>query len=189
MVKVLVGATGVIGRRHLKHILDESEAGGSASILIIFSDVDATAPELARNYGVPHFRDIDECADAQADGRSLAQAIILATPTHTHVPQARKLLDIGIGILVEKPVAATGESGRELLATSKGNENSVILVGHHRRHNCYVRAIEKEIQEGKLGKIIAVNGVWAMRKSEEYFKVPWRQQAESGGVVRSTLQF
>ena len=127
-------------------------------ILIALSDVDATAPELAKKYGVPYFKYIDEFAHAQADGNSAAQAIILATPTHTHVPQAKRLLELDLGILVEKPVAVTGESGRELLAASKARENSPVMVGHHRRHNCYVRAIKKVIEDGKLGKIIAVNG-------------------------------
>lgn len=126
--------------------------------MIILSDVDTTAPELAMKYGVPHFKDIDEFANAQADGRSVAQAIILATPTHTHVSQAKRLLESNLGILVEKPLAVTGESGRELLAASKAHETSAVMVGHHRRHNCYVRAIKNVIQDGKLGKIIAVNG-------------------------------
>lgn len=130
----------------------------SEAKLTKLSDVDKTAPALAEKYGVPHFNDIDEFAVGQKAGKNVAQAIILATPTHTHVPLAKKILEIGLGILVEKPVAVTPESGRELLAACKGHENSVVMVGHHRRHNCYVRAIQKVIQDGKLGKIIAVNG-------------------------------
>jgi predicted dehydrogenase len=113
---------------------------------------------LAEKYGVPHFNDIDEFINSQKIGANVAQAIILATPTHTHVPLAKKLLEIDLGVLVEKPVAVTCEGGRELLAACKGHGNSVVMVGHHRRHNPYVRAINKVIQDGKLGKIIAVNG-------------------------------
>lgn len=130
----------------------------SGVIFTNLSDVDTTAPALADKYGVPHFNDIDEFVIAQKDGDKVAQAIILATPTHTHVPLAKKLLEIDLGILIEKPVAVNRESGRELLAACRDHGNSVVMVGHHRRHNCYVRAMKKVIQDGKLGKIIAVNG-------------------------------
>jgi len=174
----LVGATGVIGRRHLKHILDESEAELAAII-----DVDATGPELAKTHGVPHFNNIDEFTTAHKAGKSVAEAIILATPTHTHVPFATKLLEHDLGILIEKPVAVNSDGGRELIAACASHENSVVMVGHHRRHNSYVRAIKKVVEGGKLGKVMAVNGVWTMRKSDEYFRVPWRQQPGSGGVI------
>ncbi|KAK5051906.1 hypothetical protein LTR84_002709 [Exophiala bonariae] len=174
----LAGATGVIGRRHLKHILVESETELAAII-----DVDPAAPELAKTHGVPLFNDLEEFTSARKAGRCVAEAIILATPTQTHVPLARKLLEHDIAILIEKPVAVTGQDGRELIAACQSHENSVVMVGHHRRHNCYVRAIKKVVEGGKLGKIMAVNGVWTMRKSDEYFRVPWRQQAGAGGVV------
>jgi predicted dehydrogenase len=130
----------------------------SDETLMAYSDVDPTAPELAKTHGVPHFNDFDEFTAAQKVGRSVAEAIILATPTHTHVPLARKLLEHNIAILIEKPVAVTGQDGRELIAACQSHESSVVMVGHHRRHNCYVRAIKKVVEGGKLGKIMAVNG-------------------------------
>lgn len=120
--------------------------------------MDPAAPELAKKHGVPHFNDIDEFTDAQTTKNLNAQAIILATPTHTHVPLGKKLLGLNIGILIEKPVAVTSVGGRELIAACKSHENSVVMVSHHRRHNCYVKAIKKVVDEGKLGKIMAVNG-------------------------------
>lgn len=120
--------------------------------------MDPAAPDLAKKHGVPHFNNIDEFTDAQIIGNSNAQAIILATPTPTHVSLGKKLLDLNLGILIEKPVAATSEGGRELIAACNSHDDSVVMVSHHRRHNCYVKAIKKVVEDGKLGKIIAVNG-------------------------------
>lgn len=74
------------------------------------------------------------------------------------------------------------------------------MVGHHRRHNAYVKAVKHVLDNEKLGTVVAVNGselehsgrgngpltiilVWAMRKHDGYFDIPWHTQIGAGGVV------
>ena len=74
------------------------------------------------------------------------------------------------------------------------------MVGHHRRHNSYVKAIKCTLEKKKTGEIVAVNGgesehsddydaalmgaiVWAMPKHDAYYDIPWHTQIGAGGVV------
>ena len=109
--------------------------------------------------------------------------MILATPTHTHASLAKVIVNEGLSVLVEKPLASNSVEGRDLLRSYHSGKRGLIMVGHHRRHNSYAIAVRDAIKEGQLGTIVAVNGIWAMRKPKEYFAIPWRQQAGSGGVV------
>ena len=85
-------------------------------------------------------------------------AIILATPTHTHIAMAKVLVGSGLSILIEKPLATTGDEGRRFLESCKADPRGVYMVGHHRRHNCHVRAIKDVLDKGELGVVVAVNG-------------------------------
>ncbi|OAP62362.1 hypothetical protein AYL99_04565 [Fonsecaea erecta] len=180
-VKIVVaGASGLIGKRHLQHVVDEPEAE-----LVAIIDPDVVGSELAIQHRCPCFQNVaDFLASLKAGGIS-ADAVILATPNSTHASLATELVIAGLAVLVEKPLTATGAEGRELLkARSKAPSGKVVvMVGHHRRHNPYTIAVKQAIDDRRLGRIVAINGVWAMRKPPEYFAVNWRQQLGSGGVV------
>ncbi len=81
-----------------------------------------------------------------------ARAAVLAAPTSYHHALACDLLDAGVHLLIEKPLAASADQARELVSLAK--KQSVILqVGHIERFNpafeelqarplrpCYLRA-------------------------------------------------
>ncbi len=64
---------------------------------------------------------------------SNAHAVIVATPTHSHVEVARPLLDRGAWCLIEKPLAPDVQQARELASPR-------CAVGHSERFNPAVRA-------------------------------------------------
>jgi predicted dehydrogenase len=57
------------------------------------------------------------------------------------------------------------------------------LIGHHRRFNHYVIATKKSLP--KLGRVVAVNGLWTLFKPPEYFDAPteWRRLDTAGPVL------
>ncbi|KIW30449.1 uncharacterized protein PV07_06191 [Cladophialophora immunda] len=180
-VKIVVaGASGLIGKRHLQHVVEEPEAE-----LVAIIDPDVVGSELASQHHCPCFRVVPDFLASLEAGEISADAVILATPNHTHAPLATQFVVAGLAVLVEKPFTATGAEGRALLKARSEAPlgKAVIMVGHHRRHNPYTIAVKKAIDEGRLGRIVAINGVWAMRKPPEYFAVDWRRQLGSGGVV------
>jgi predicted dehydrogenase len=113
---------------------------------------------IARQHDVPHFKDVDELLRAHKLGDLAVDGVILATPTQTHVPLAQSFVGSGLSILIEKPLSATGADGKSLLAFSKQDTKGVYMVGHHRRHNAYVKAVKEVLDKKQLGDVVAVNG-------------------------------
>ena len=69
-------------------------------------------------------------------------AVSLAVPTVEHARIGCRLLELGIDVLVEKPMAATLAEADELIAAAKRN-GRVLQVGHLERYNPAVVAVEK----------------------------------------------
>lgn len=86
--------------------------------------------------------------------------------------------------MVEKPVATSVSSGEELVEAAK-EANVKLLVGHHRRFHPYLLATKRALDG--LGRVLAVQGIWALQKPASYFTTPernsWRQRVEDGGGV------
>jgi predicted dehydrogenase len=81
-------------------------------------------------------------AEFTSDFRSLigkVQAVSLAAPTTSHCEIAVELLDAGISVLVEKPIAATIAEADVMIA-SASRSKSVLQVGHLERFNPAVAA-------------------------------------------------
>lgn len=148
-------------------------------------DCDPSAADIAEQCQVSLFKDVAEFVHARKIGSSQAQAVILATPTHTHVPMAKQLIQSGVSILIEKPVAVTGKQGKDLVGLWRNQSSAVVMVGHHRRHNSYGKTIKKVIDSGKLGEIIAVNG-GKLRKSLTCHKIALVTPNKCGLCVSQT---
>jgi len=167
----LVGA-GLIGRAHLER-LDASPDCACCAIC----DPTEAAKALAAERALPWFPSPREMLAAMApDGA------IIATPNALHVPQAVACLEAGVPVLVEKPLAESVASAQRLVE-AQGRSGVAVLAGHHRRHNPIVKAARKLVQEGRLGRLVAVNSLFLIRKPDDYFDVAWRREAGGGPVL------
>jgi len=128
----LVGA-GYMGRLHAEKLAALAAEGGARFVAVC--DVDAArAGELAARFGV----------EALSDHRALAgraEAAVVAVPTVDHARVAGELLEAGLDVLVEKPLAATREQARALIESARSRER-ILQVGHVER---FARAF-REIQ-------------------------------------------
>jgi len=90
--------------------------------------------------------------DAPEDAIALADAVILATPAETHYPLARKALEAGKHVLVEKPLARTvcevDELGRLARAAGK-----ILMAGHTFIYHGVVREVRRMIKTGEFGDV------------------------------------
>jgi predicted dehydrogenase len=68
------------------------------------------------------------------------EAATVAVPTTEHHPIARELLEHGIHVLVEKPIAATIEQAEDLVDVA-GRQGAILQVGHLERFNPAVQAL------------------------------------------------
>jgi len=128
----VVGA-GVFGRHHLR-ILSLSQNAQLAGVL----DVDpGRASAAATEYKCPAFATLDELA-GQAD------AAMVAVPTSTHSQVGCALLEHGLDVLVEKPIAADRASAERLVETAARRER-ILQVGHLEHYNPAVVALKKVV--------------------------------------------
>ncbi|KAM0430915.1 hypothetical protein ACHAPT_005549 [Fusarium lateritium] len=177
-IKFAVIGVGLIGPRHAKTVVGSKEAE-----LVAIVDLMPAGQTLAQELGVAYFKSAAEMLQSP----DKPEAAIICTPNHTHVPLARELSSGGVHILIEKPFCADIASGKQLLQHL--NQSGVkAIVGHHRRFNPYMVTTKQTVSSGSLGRIIAINGIWATYKPLEYFDPPaeWRRQ-QTGGVVLINL--
>jgi predicted dehydrogenase len=91
--------------------------------------------------------DIDPARGDLADYRELAgrvDAAIVATPTSAHTEIGCWLLEHGIDVLVEKPIAPDLESAGRLVSAAE-RHGRILQVGHLERFNPAVVALESRI--------------------------------------------
>jgi predicted dehydrogenase len=91
--------------------------------------------------------DIDPARAAITDFRRLegqVDAAIVATPTSAHAEIGCWLLEHGIDVLVEKPMAPDLESADRLIAAAE-RHGRVLQVGHLERFNPAVAALEQRV--------------------------------------------
>ncbi|WP_028661203.1 Gfo/Idh/MocA family protein [Nocardioides insulae] len=172
-LRIAVAGAGLIGRRHIELI-----AANPRCELAAVVDPAPSAVEIAAGAGVPRFQTLGELFAA---GRP--DAVILATPNRLHVPGATECVAAGVPALIEKPVA---EEFSEALALAEAAEAAGVplLVGHHRRHSPILGRARELVEEGALGRLVAVQGSAIFYKPDDYFDAaPWRREAGGGPVL------
>lgn len=81
---------------------------------------------------------------------------VIAAPTAFHEEISLKLIDAGIHVLIEKPIAHTFESAKRI--SNAANEKGVVgAVGHIERFNSALQQARTRILNGDLGEIYQIS--------------------------------
>lgn len=171
-IRIAVVGAGVIGRTHIETV---GRTDGFTLSAIV--DPAADAKNLAASLDVPCFPDIAGLLEARA-----AEAVIVASPNHTHVPFATMLLEAGIPMLLEKPVANEAAEA-ETLAAIVERTGAPLLLGHHRRHNPIIKAAKAAVESGRIGEMVTAVVNSTLAKPEAYFDAEWRRTPGQGGPL------
>jgi predicted dehydrogenase len=140
-LRVAVAGTGAFGKNHLR-VYRELETAGQAVALVAAVEPDpARAAETAAKYAIPVFATVDELLAADLH----LNAATVAVPTVHHHAVASVLLDAGLDLLVEKPLAASLAEADDLV--QKADKGSCILQpGHLERFNPAVLAVQPQLR-------------------------------------------
>jgi predicted dehydrogenase len=140
-VRVAVAGAGAFGRNHLR-VYRELEAAGEGVALAAAVEPDtARAADAAAKYGIPVYSSVDELlsADLKLD------AATVAVPTVHHHAVASVLLDAGLDLLVEKPLAATLQEADDLIGRAEKGKR-ILQPGHLERFNPAVLAVQPKLR-------------------------------------------
>lgn len=102
-------------------------------------------PTVARFTSDP----LEAVADPEAD------AVVIATPVATHFDLARRAIEAGKHVLVEKPLCKDLRRGEELVALARAR-GVLLCVGHVFLFNNAVREVRRLIHSGELGRILYI---------------------------------
>jgi predicted dehydrogenase len=132
-LRVAVVGAGSFGKNHLRviHNSPHAELAG-----VLDSDT-ARAAEVSSPYGCAVFTSLEELA-------SLADAAVISTPTVSHAEIGCRLIELGLDVLVEKPVSNT-LAGAEALVEAAERRGRILQVGHLERFNPAILALESVV--------------------------------------------
>jgi predicted dehydrogenase len=137
-VRAAVVGVGYLGAFHA-----EKYASLPGVELVGVADLDrGRAEAIARTVGTSAIASIDELF-----GRIDCASVAVPTPAHYQVAAA--LLERGIDVLVEKPLTATLEEGRRLVALAAARQR-ILQVGHLERFNPAIRSLAAILTEPRF---------------------------------------
>ena len=140
-VNVAVCGAGAFGRNHLRIYRDLQQRGLAVRLAAIVEADTARAAALEAEFAVPVFAELSACLRARRNGEICIDAASVCVPTSAHEAVAAPMLEAGIDLLIEKPIAATKEQAANLAALAQ-RHNRVLQVGHLERFNPAVAAIQ-----------------------------------------------
>jgi predicted dehydrogenase len=129
-IRVVVVGTGEFGRNHARvyRELDGVELVG------VFDENQERAAAVAAEYQTQVLKNLDELGER-------TDAASVAVPTVAHAEVGCRLLEMGLDVLVEKPMAVNVVEADALLRAAKKN-GQILQVGHVERFNPAVVAVE-----------------------------------------------
>jgi predicted dehydrogenase len=130
-IRVAVVGAGVFGRHHLRVL---SQSLNATLVGVVDADPERAA-QAAAQHNCLTFATLGELKDN-------VDAAVVAVPTSLHAAVGCELLEAGIDVLVEKPIAANLASARRLVDTAAEHER-ILQIGHLERFNPAVAALKK----------------------------------------------
>jgi len=142
-IRTAVIGTGSMGKNHARIYSEIS------NLVAIVDTVKETGLAISEKYGVEFFQDYKELIGK-------VDAVTIAVPTKFHFYIAMDLVNAGVNVLVEKPMASNVDEAKKIIAAAS-KSNVILSVGHIERHNPVVEYAKKNILDGSWGDIISIS--------------------------------
>ena len=164
----LIG-TGRIGQVHAASIADSKtfELTYTADVFV------AGAEKIANEYGGKFTNDPEVLLNSGE-----VDAILIASPTPTHVDLIRRGIQLGLHVLCEKPIDLDIARVDELRAEAAAAK-TVIALGFNRRFDPNFASVQARVAAGELGKLEQLIII-----SRDPAPAPQEYIAVSGGIFR-----
>jgi len=169
MLRVAVLGAGRIGKIHSTNVA----AHPKAKLVVVADPYGDAADNLAAALGAEASRD-----PFAAIERSDVDAVIIGTPTPTHVSLLLKAVELGKAVLCEKPIDLDLEKSRAAAAEVKRQDGKVMMA-FNRRFESSFAAIQRAARAGEIGEVRQV-----IITSRDPGTQPAAYVATSGGIFR-----
>jgi len=127
--------------------------------------------------GIKTFRSLDAMLEDDA-----IELVIVNTPNYTHFDFARKALEAGRHVVVEKPFTLTSAEGNELITLAK-SKGLLLTVYHNRRYDSDYLTIKEVLDKGMLGELVEAEINFARYKPAPGPKLHKETPGQGGGIL------
>jgi myo-inositol 2-dehydrogenase / D-chiro-inositol 1-dehydrogenase len=143
MITMAVLGCGRIGRMHARNLARHPRV----NLVSVFDVASNVAGETATELGVKAAGSVDEVLGDRA-----VRAVLIASPTDTHVSLIGAAVKAGKAVLCEKPIDLDLERARagwrEIAA-----QRPLVMLGFNRRFDPSFRALRDRLHSGEIGKL------------------------------------
>jgi scyllo-inositol 2-dehydrogenase (NADP+) len=111
--------------------------------------------------------------------------VVVATPPRTHALLARKALEQGLAVVIDKPAAITSTELEDLIVAAR-HSGALLSIFQNRRWDGDFLAVKNVIESNALGQIICLESRW--ESYQPLIRSTWHDQttsAEGGGLLYS----
>ena len=175
-MRVFVLGCGSIGRRHIANL-----------VALGVSDILAFDPSHERLSDIVARHRVRAC-QTEAEGLSARPDVVLVcSPPHVHVRQARAAVAAGSHVFVEKPLGHALDDV-DCLLSEAAHAHRVLAVGYNLRFHQGLLCLKRIIDEGAIGHIICVRAEFGQylpdwRPKDDYRSTYTARSAEGGGII------
>ena len=176
MIKVgFIGA----GRITTAHLNALKELKDTFLPVAVADPVEENAMYIASEFGLSHtYMDYKDMLNKEK-----IDLVVIAAPNGLHYKISRDVLEKGINVLVEKPLALSYRESEELVEIANSKKVFLGVVLQKRLLPLY-KNLKLAIDEGRFGRIFLIHLSLRWSRSKEYFANSWRgTRGMDGGLI------
>jgi myo-inositol 2-dehydrogenase/D-chiro-inositol 1-dehydrogenase len=143
MLKIAVLGTGLIGSVHAKNVARHP----GAELAAVYDVNVEFAKRAAATTGTKVAADLAEIFDNPE-----IQAVVIATPTNTHVEYLRRAAQAGKAIYCEKPIGLDYQEAQQAVEAVRA-AGAAAMLGFNRRFDPNHAALREEVKSGTVGNL------------------------------------
>jgi predicted dehydrogenase len=134
-------------------LLRNFSANRGFRVVAIADTAPSVRDQLSSSSGIQTFSDPDELLSLEE-----LDAVAIATPVASHYQLARKAIDLGKHVLVEKPLCMSETEAHDLIARAE-RRRLTLMVDHTFLFTGAVQAIQKLCRKGEIGDLCYVDSI------------------------------
>ncbi|WHU04163.1 oxidoreductase [Sphingomonas sp. NIBR02145] len=112
------------------------------------------------------------------------ELVVVTTPNDTHVPLARRALEAGKHVVIDKPFATNVADGEALVALAR-EKGLIASAFHNRRWDGDFLTVRKLLDSGVLGEVILAELRWD--RFRPALAQAWKEDPEAGAGILADL--
>jgi len=147
MMKVAVIGVGSMGKNHARIYADLP----NARLVGVADANESAAHTIAERYRTTPYTDFRTLLDTEKP-----DAVSIVTPTVEHLSVAQAVIEQGIHLLIEKPIAFRVDEARQIIALA-GEAGVKLMVGHIERFNPAIQALKSRLAADELGRVFQID--------------------------------